>query len=476
MKLSKKIAVAVAASALMASAGMVTPVLAADADNIIAGGATFPLNIIESCRATFAGDEEFNPLKATVNYTGVGSGTGRKNFFANTYDGFGMSDSMYQPTGSSKPDSGYRTSFVWLPLISGAIDVAYRLDGVKPAGTVLQLTPTTVAKIFSGAVKNWNDPAIKLDNPVAKKPKLSALNGAAKFSLAKKGTKVNLTVSLKSSIVKSKTKNLVVTASVTGLTGTTTSKVRYNKKPKAGTTVLSLPYAKGTEYSIKYNNVVLGHVSIDPTSITLPNTLITVYHRKDTSGTTNNFLNFLNKTVPAVWTTSAADAFGVPSGTIPSDGSFVSAQGNDGVANGVMNKDGAIGYAEVSFVNERQSIGKPITAAKIQNGAGVFLAGSSAGAAKFVSAAAVNETTGVVTFDYANKVADAFPITAVSYFMANTSANTDSKNTAAKMLTAKRFATYVLDKCAPEVAELKGYAALPANIVAISKKLVENIK
>ena len=471
MKLSKKFAVAVAASALMASAGMVSPALAGKDDNIVAGGATFPLNIIESCRAAFAGDATANPLAATVNYTGVGSGTGRKNFYSNLYDGFGMSDSMWK-TG----DEGYRSSFVWLPLISGAIDVAYRLDGVKPAGTVLQLTPETVAKIFSGAIKNWNDPAIKLDNPVAKKPKLSALNGAAKFSLVKKGTKVNLTVNLANSIVKTKTKNLVVKASVTGPTGTTTSKVRYNQKPKAGTTVLSLPYAQGTEYEIKFNNIVLGHVSVDPTSVTLPSTPITVFHRKEGSGTTNNFLNFLNKTVPTVWTTSAADAFGVPSGTIPSDGSFVSAQGNDGVANGVMNKDGGIGYAEVSFVNERQSIGKPIAAAKIQNGAGVFLAGSSAGAAKFVSAAAVNETTGVVTFDYANKVADAFPITAVSYFMANTSANVDSKNTAAKMLTAKRFATYVLDKCAPEVAELKGYAALPANIVAISKKLVENIK
>jgi phosphate transport system substrate-binding protein len=473
MKLSKKIAVAVAASALMASAGMVTPVLAADADNIIAGGATFPLNIIESCRATFAGDTTANPLGATVNYTGVGSGTGRKNFFANTYDGFGMSDSMYQPTGSAKPDSGYRTSFVWLPLISGAIDVAYRLDGVKPAGTVLNLTPATVAKIFSGAIKTWNDPLIKADNPVAAKPKLSGLNGAANFALKKSGKKVALTISLKSSIVNSKTKNLVVTSSKDG--GVTNTK-RYNAKPKAGKIVVMLPYSVGTEYSIKYNNVVLGTVSIDQTSVVLPSTLVTVYHRKDTSGTTNNFLNYLNKTVPEIWTTSAADAFGVPSGTVPSDGSFVSAQGNDGVANGVMNKDGGIGYAEVSFVNERQSAGKPIVAAKIKNGAGEFLAGSSAGAAKFVSAAAVDATTGVVTFNYANTVAGAYPITAVSYFMANTSANKDSKNTAAKMLTAKRFATYVLDKCAPEVAELKGYAALPANIVAISKKLVENIK
>jgi ABC-type phosphate transport system substrate-binding protein len=370
-------------------------------------------------------------------------------------------------------DTNYRSSFVWLPLISGAINVAYRLDGVKPAGTVLQLTPTTVAKIFAGTIKTWNDASIKLDNPVLAKPKLSALNASANFSLAKKGSKAALTVSLKPSIVNKKTKNMVVTSSTDG--GVTSKRV-HNAKPKAGKVVLSLPYAVGTEYTINYNNVALGTVSIDATSVVLPNTPITVYHRKETSGTTNNFLNFLNKTVPAVWTTSAADAFGVPSGSIPTDGSFVGAQGNDGVANGVMNKDGGIGYAEVSFVNERQTAGKLIASAKVMNGAGVFLAGTSAGAAKFVEAAAVNDTTGVVTFDYATKVADAYPITAVSYAMANTSANTNSANTAAKMATAQRFVNYVLDVCAPAVGELKGYAALPANIVAIAKTLSAKIK
>lgn len=467
MKLSKKIAVAVAASALIGSAGLVNPAQAATADNIVAGGATFPQNIIESCRATFPGDSTANPNAATVNYTGVGSGTGRTNFFGNTYD-FGMSDSLFKTT-----DTNYRTSFVFLPLISGAINVAYRLDGVKPAGTVLQLTPTTVAKIFAGTIKTWNDASIKLDNPVAAKPKLSGLNGAANFSLAKKGTKAALTVSLKPSIVNSKTKNMVVTSSKDG---GVTNTPRFNAKPKAGKVVLSLPYSVGTEYTIKYNNAVLGTVSIDATSVILPATPITVYHRKETSGTTNNFLNFLNKTVPAVWTTSAADAFGVPSGTLPTDGSFVGAQGNDGVANGIMNKDGGIGYAEVSFVNERQTVGKLITSAKIMNASGAFLAGTSAGAAKFVEAAAVNSTTGVVTFNYATTVADAYPITAVSYAMANTSANTNSANTAAKMLTAQRFVNYILDTCAPNVAELKGYAALPASIVTISKTLSANIK
>jgi ABC-type phosphate transport system substrate-binding protein len=469
MKLSKKFAVALAATAMMGSAGLASPALAGTADNIVAGGATFPLNIIESCRASFALDTVANPLGGTVNYTGVGSGSGRRNFYENTYDGFAMSDSLFKTS-----DTSYRNSFVFLPLISGAINVAYRLDGVKPAGTVLQLKPNTVAKIFSGAITTWNHADIKADNTAAKQPRLSGLNGAAKFVLAKGKTAktASLTVNMKKSIVNAKSKNLVISSSVKGSKNT----VRYNSKPKVGNTTISLPYAKGTVYTVKYNNVVLGTVSLDATSIVLPSTLITVYHRKENSGTTSNFLNFLNKTAPTVWTTAASEGFLVPSGTNPGDGSFVGAPGNDGVANGVMNKDGSIGYAEVSFVNERQTAGRKIASAKIQNGAGAFLAGSSAGAGKFVSAAAVDAATGVVTFDYATKVADAYPITAVSYLMANTAANANSKNTAAKMLTAQRFANYVLDTCAPEVAELKGYAALPANLVAIAKALALNIK
>lgn len=468
MKSFKKVAVCFAGAMMLSSTGLTSTANAAAADNIIAGGATFPLNIIESCRASFAGDSTANPLGATVQYTGVGSGTGRRNFYTNLYDGFAMSDSVYKSS-----DTSYRSSFVWLPLISGAIDVAYRLDGVKPAGTVLQFKAETIAKIFSGAVTNWNDPLIKADNPVSKKPRLSALNGAAKFAVAKKTAKTTtITVNLNRSIVTAKSKNLVISSSVDG----SKAKVRFNKKPKPGITRITVPYVKGALYSIKYNGAALGNISVDATSVVLPSTPITVYHRKETSGTTSNFLNYLNKAAPSVWTTAATEAFLVPSGSNPTDGSFVGAQGNDGVANGVMNKNGGIGYAEVSFVTERQNAGKSIIPAKIQNGAGVYLAGSSVGASKFVEAATVDSSTGIVTFNYATTVADAYPITAVSYFMANTSANTNSANTAAKMLTAKRFATYVLDTCAPEVAELKGYAALPSNMVTIAKQLIQNIQ
>ena len=86
MKLSKKFVVGLAATALVGSLGT----SAASAATIVAGGATFPLNLMESCRATFAGDSTANAAGDKIDYTGVGSGTGRSNFFKGDYK-FAMS-------------------------------------------------------------------------------------------------------------------------------------------------------------------------------------------------------------------------------------------------------------------------------------------------------------------------------------------------------------------------------------------------
>jgi len=471
MKLSKKFVVGLAATAIVGSVG----ITAASAATIVAGGATFPLNLMESCRASFAGDSTANAAGDKIDYTGVGSGTGRANFFKNDYT-FAMSDSLWKTseiTDAAKTTGGAArtaSNFVFMPLIAGAINVAYNLEGVKPAGTVLQMSSATVAKIFAAQITKWNDPAILADNPVAAQPKLDGLNGQAKFVLAKKSaTKATLTATLTSKVVTKNTKNLVITSSADG--GKTVKNI-YNKKPKAGKITLSVPYAVGTIYSVTFDKALIGTVSVDATSVTLPDTPITVYKRKETSGTTNNFANYLNKTQPSIWNKVTNDAFDSAfPGTVPTDGSFVAAQGNDGVANGVMGKNGAIGYAEVSFVNERQLAGKSIASAKIKNGAGEYLAGSSAGAKLSVGAADVNATTGIVTFNYESTVAGAYPITAVSYGLANTT----GVGTAANNAIVKNYVNYVLDTCAPAVAEIKGYTALPANLVTIAKALAAKI-
>jgi phosphate transport system substrate-binding protein len=91
----------------------------------------------------------------TLNYTGSGSGAGRNDFLGNQTD-FAGSDAALSD--AEVPRAQQRcASPAWnLPLVFGPIAVAYNLPGV----TDLALDGTTVAKIFNGQIRTWNDPAI----------------------------------------------------------------------------------------------------------------------------------------------------------------------------------------------------------------------------------------------------------------------------------------------------------------------------
>ena len=53
-------------------------------------------------------------------------------------------------------------------MVMGGIVPVVNLDGIKPGELVLD--GPTLAKIFLGEIKNWDDPAIKKLNPSAKLP------------------------------------------------------------------------------------------------------------------------------------------------------------------------------------------------------------------------------------------------------------------------------------------------------------------
>ncbi|MFF0271557.1 phosphate ABC transporter substrate-binding protein PstS [Kribbella sp. NPDC004536] len=92
----------------------------------------------------------------TVNYNPTGSGAGIKQFNANQVD-FAGSDSALKPdeqTAATKRCAG--NPAIDLPMVIGPIAIAYNIDGVSK----LTLDGPTAAKIFSGAIKTWNDPAI----------------------------------------------------------------------------------------------------------------------------------------------------------------------------------------------------------------------------------------------------------------------------------------------------------------------------
>jgi phosphate transport system substrate-binding protein len=99
---------------------------------------------------------------AQVNYNGTGSGAGIQSFSDNQVD-FAGSDSLMKDDEQSKADArcGAGNKAVHMPITAGAIVFTYNLPGVSN----LKLSPETVAGIFLGTIKSWNDPKIVADNP-----------------------------------------------------------------------------------------------------------------------------------------------------------------------------------------------------------------------------------------------------------------------------------------------------------------------
>ncbi len=97
-----------------------------------------------------------------INYAGGGSGKGKTDLQTKTVD-FAGTDSLVKPGDVSKYQGG---AFLYFPIAAAPITVSYKLSGVDK----LQLSAPTIAKIFSGTIKKWDDAAIKADNPGASLP------------------------------------------------------------------------------------------------------------------------------------------------------------------------------------------------------------------------------------------------------------------------------------------------------------------
>jgi phosphate transport system substrate-binding protein len=95
----------------------------------------------------------------TVNYQAVGSGAGITALQGKTVD-FGASD---PPLKAADIEAFEKVGPVQqIPMFLGAITVSYNVSGLK-AG--LKLDGKTIADIYMGKVKTWNDPAIAALNP-----------------------------------------------------------------------------------------------------------------------------------------------------------------------------------------------------------------------------------------------------------------------------------------------------------------------
>ncbi|WP_433058805.1 substrate-binding domain-containing protein [Dactylosporangium sp. CS-033363] len=129
------------------------PAAAADYVPISGGGSTMAYSAFHA----WTGDVAQYGMR--VDYERNGSSAGRARFSEGLQD-FAASDVPYGVTG----DKAARP-FTYMPDVAVATSVVYnlRIDGRRV--TNLRLSGTTVARIFTGAITSWDDPAIAADNP-----------------------------------------------------------------------------------------------------------------------------------------------------------------------------------------------------------------------------------------------------------------------------------------------------------------------
>jgi phosphate transport system substrate-binding protein len=116
-------------------------------------GATFPQPVYQEWASKIKDSQGI-----TVNYQGIGSGGGIAQFTAGTVD-FGATDSAMKDeeiTAAQKKGDP-----VHVPTVMGAVTVSYNLEGVKSG---MKLDGSTIADIFLGKIKKWNDPALTKEN------------------------------------------------------------------------------------------------------------------------------------------------------------------------------------------------------------------------------------------------------------------------------------------------------------------------
>ncbi|MFE9678582.1 phosphate ABC transporter substrate-binding protein PstS [Streptomyces sp. NPDC006259] len=292
--------------------------------------------------------------RVQVNYKGSGSGAGITAFTQGTV-AFAGSDSALKPeevTASKKVCAGGQG--IDLPMVAGPIAVAYNLSGVEN----LVLDAPTLAKIFDGKIKNWNDAAIAKLNPGAK----------------------------------------------------------------------------------------------------LPDLQIQPYHRSDESGTTDNFTKYLIAAAPNDWKYSGGKAWQAKGGQ--------SASGSSGVAQGVKQTNGAIGYMELSYAKDG------LGTVALNTGAAAPVKASSDAATKAVAAAKVVGTGNdlALKIDYTSKAEGAYPITLVTYEIV-----CDKGNKADTLPATKAFLRYLASEQGQGILSGIDYAPIPDTIITKVRTTVEGL-
>lgn len=385
--ISKVVAIAAAFSLIAAPAYAV---------NLVGGGATFANPILDACKAEYArfsGDSYV--------YNSLGSGAGRSGIDKGDYD-FGWSDTPH--TGSTAP-----AGMIHLPVVAAPVAILYNIPGLRGQ---LHLSPTTLAKILSREITNWNDPAIKADNSrVVKTPQFA------------------------------------------------TERVKTTVAGKSTFTTVVKKDAKGNPVVKRYTQKRI--------NVRLPKLDIVVIYRADSSGTSGILTNYLRAAVPSVWTKNGNNAFDASfPGNInaPANiGKIQSARGSELVSALAARTPGAITYAEKDYATKNK-----LGFAKLFNNADVAVDPGAAGTSAFLGSASFNDN-GTLNLDYKTTNPLAYLLGSTSYALVLT--NYPNKEKAAAV---KKLMTFILDECAKRFPETE-FAVIDGPLYDFNKKLIARI-
>jgi len=160
MKLTHPIRLALAFLAACLVGLLIVPAPAAQAASYVpisGAGSTWSQVAVDAWRA------DVRASGVVVNYSGTGSTDGRSQYIQGTVD-FANTEIPFQ----NPPEPGQQAEipsrpYAYLPIVAGGTSFMYNLTVGGQRVTDLRLSSTTLAKIFTGQITRWSDPAITKD-------------------------------------------------------------------------------------------------------------------------------------------------------------------------------------------------------------------------------------------------------------------------------------------------------------------------
>jgi phosphate ABC transporter phosphate-binding protein len=146
---------------LTLAAIVIAPIVPASAASYVpvsGSGSTWSANAMDQWR------RNVNQYGMRIDYQASGSSDGRNQFRNGTVD-FAVSEIPYGLKDGNVVDPLPSRPFAYMPIVAGGTAFMYNLKIGPNRVTQLRLSGDTIAKIFTGVITKWDDPAVKADNP-----------------------------------------------------------------------------------------------------------------------------------------------------------------------------------------------------------------------------------------------------------------------------------------------------------------------